>query len=119
MIVMEEGYKKSESTINQLQILGFGIVKISGRETDNSIQVLYSKGVDLPLIQNVIELCKNDLNRKEQGNSIIPIGDYTLFLHYFQNRGSKIVLIYMDAKDHNMSYPRLYLLTKQIQNHFR
>lgn len=119
MIVMEEGYKKSESTINQLQILGFGIVKISEQEAENSIQVLYSKGVDLPLIQNVIELCKNDLNKKEQGNSIIPINEYTLFLHYFQSRGSKIVLIYMDAKDHNMSYPRLYLLTKQIQNHFR
>ena len=119
MIVMEEGYKKSKSTINQLQILGFGIVKVSYQETKNSIQVLYSKGVDLPLIQNVIELCKNDLNMKEQGNSIIPIDEYTLFLHYFQNKGSKIVLIYMDSKDNNMSYSQLYLLTKQIQNHFR
>ena len=68
MIVMEEGYNKSESNMNQLQILGFGIVKISEQETDNSFQVLYSKGVDLPLIQNVIELCRNDFNKKEQGN---------------------------------------------------
>jgi len=32
MIVMEEGYKKSERPINQLQILGFGIVKVSDQE---------------------------------------------------------------------------------------
>ncbi len=90
MIVMEEGYKKSESTINQLQILGFGIVKISDQEAENSIQVLYSKGVDLPLIQNVIELCKNDLNKKEQGNSIIPINEYTLSFTTFKIGGAKL-----------------------------
>jgi len=125
MIVMEnyqnkkiqiENELESRAPKNILQMLGYGLINISNLSNNDKIHILFQKGIGTPLIQNVIELCKNEINLKSQGNSIIPLDEFTIFVHYFQCRKDTFVILYMTEKDHNISFPKLYLFTRKITN---
>lgn len=84
--------------------------------SENLFDVVYRKGIDLPLIQNTLELLKNELGDKKQGNSIIPIEDYTMFLNYFCEDSNEIlIVIYLDVKDSALSYSKSYMHSKKIK----
>ena len=128
MIVMENQQNGKIQMINQLdsrdtqnilQMLGFGLISISDFSNNDIIQILFQKGIGTPLIQNIIELCKKEINNQKQWNSIIPIGEFTIFVHYFQHRNDTIVILYLTEKDKNFDFPKLYLFTRKITNEFR
>ena len=109
----------SRKTQDILQMLGFGLVNISDFSSNDRFQILFQKGIGTPLIQNIIELCKKEINNQKQWNSIIPIDEFTIFVHYFQHKNDTIVILYLTEKDHNINFPKLYLFTRKITNEFR
>ena len=100
-------------------MLGYGLINISDLSNNHQIHILFQKGIGTPLIQNVIELCKKEINDQKQGNSIIPLDDFTIFVHYLQHRNDTLVFLYMTEKDHNINFPKLYLFTRKISNQIR
>ena len=102
----------------QQKMLGIGLIKFS----ENSLgefEVVFQKGIGMPLIHNIIELYRTEILKNKQGNSIIPVKDFTIHLNYFQSRDNIIILVFMDEKDDTLSYSQLYLFTKSIRNSFR
>jgi hypothetical protein len=128
MIVMEN-YQNKKTQINDLldsrdaqetlPMLGYGLIKISDFSNNHKIHVLFQKGIGTPLIQNVIELCKKEIKDQKQGNSIIPLDEFTIFVHYLQHKNDTIVILYMTKKDRNINFPKLYFFTRKITNQFR
>lgn len=116
---MEEDMTYVNTYAEPLNLLGIGLVKISTVDSKCEFKTIFRKGISIPLIQNVIELYKKTIITKGQGNSIIPLDDFTIFIHYFNHKEDNIVIIYMDEKEHTISYALLYTLTKQISNQFR
>jgi len=125
MIVMENSQNRKIQMNGQLgsrdaqeilHMLGYGLINISN---NHKIHILFQKGIGTPLIQNVIELCKKEINDQKQWNSIIPLDEFTIFVHFFQHRNDTIVILYMTEKDHNIDFPKLYLFTRKITNQFR
>jgi len=128
MIVMEKHQNRkiqmnsqldTTETKDILQMLGYGLIKISDFSNNDKIHILFQKGIGTPLIQNVIELCKREINDQKQGNSIIPLDDFSIFIHYFQHKNNNIVILYMTAKDHTINFPKLYFFTRKITNQIR
>lgn len=98
-----------------LQMYGVGLLKFTDVTSGGKMEVLFKKGIGIPLIQNVIELYKNEILTKKKGNSIIPLEEFTIFLHFFEgDRAEIFAIIYMDKKESEMNYTQLYLLTKKI-----
>ena len=118
MIEMKERLKFGVIPMH-FEMLGVGIIKIPNGNLDDKLDIIFQKGIGLPLIHNIIELCRNEISTKDQGNSIIPVKNYTIFLHYFQNKGDIIIVLFMEKKTNSLSYPQLYLLIKSIRNNFR
>ena len=107
-----QGSKTNSSII---QMLGIGLVKLSAINTDAEFNVIYQKGMGLSIIQNVIELYKKEIINKKKGNSIVPLDDFTLFIHYFEDQNHDIlVIIYMTQKESTLSFSNLYFLSKKI-----
>lgn len=77
MIVMKDYYKQKDNR-EILQILGFGLDKIFELNSDGGFDIIFQKGIGIPLIQNVLELCKEEILEKKQGNSVIPIEDFMI-----------------------------------------
>ncbi|MFX1395033.1 MAG: hypothetical protein ACFFAH_15885 [Promethearchaeota archaeon] len=102
-----------------LKMLGIGLMKISVHNLDESFEIIFQKGIGMPLIQDILELYKKEIVSKKQGNSIIPVDNFTLFMHYFEHQDDIIILIFMDEKEDTLSYSQLYLLTKLIKNKFQ
>ena len=128
MIVMEKhqnrkiqmnGHFDTTEAKDILQMLGYGLIQISNSSNYDKIHILFQKGIGTPLIQNVIELCKKEIGDQKQGNSIIPLDDFSIFIHYLQHRNNTIVILYMTEKDHTINYPKLYLFTRKITNQIR
>ena len=113
------GQLDSRNTQDILHMLGYGLIKISDLSNNEKIHILFQKGIGTPLIQNVIESCKKEINNQKQGNSIIPLDEFTIFVHYMQHKNDTIVILYMTEKDQNINFPKLYLFTRKITNQFR
>lgn len=101
----------------RISLLGIGIAKI--KLNQESLEIIYQKGIGYPLIQNLVELYKEEMLDKKRGNSFIPLDDYTFFINYFQHKDNIVIIIYMDEKESNLSYPQLYILTKKISSIIR
>ena len=99
----------------KLQMLGYGLLKISNVNSGCNFNITFQKGIGVPLIQNIIELYKKEIINKRQGNSIIPLEDFTIFIQYFKNNEDDIsVIIYMEEKDQSVNFGRLYFISKKI-----
>jgi len=113
MIVMNNAQNINNGT-ERLQMLGYGLVKISDINSGANFTICFQRGVGVPLIQNIIELYKKEIINKRQGNSIIPLEDFTIFIQYFKNNEDISVIIYMEEKDQSVNFGRLYFLSKKI-----
>lgn len=118
MITMENHQNFRENPL-VMEMLGIGLVKISQIDTDAQFNVLFQKGIGTPLIQNVIELYKKEIIYKKQGNSIIPLEKFNLFIHYFNHNHDILVIIYMEEKNSSINFSKLYFLSKKINRKFQ
>ncbi|MFX1376236.1 MAG: hypothetical protein ACFFA0_10510 [Promethearchaeota archaeon] len=119
MIIMEKDQNSKEIPV-VMEMLGIGLVKISQINIEAKFNVLFQKGIGVPLIQNVMELYKKEIIHKKQGNSIIPLEKFTLFIHYFENSNHDIlVIIYMEEKDSSINFSKLYILSRKINRKFQ
>lgn len=99
----------------KLQILGYGLLKISEIESGGIFNIIFQKGIGVPLIQNVVELYKKEITNKKQGNSIIPLDEFTIYIQYFKRNNDEIsVIIYMEEKEQSVNFPKLYFISKKI-----
>ncbi|MFX1573924.1 MAG: hypothetical protein ACFFB0_14345 [Promethearchaeota archaeon] len=115
-----ENFHNSKENTRLMQILGIGLVRISENNINESFKVLFQKGIGIPLVQNIMELYKKEIISKKQGNSIIPLNDMTIFLHYFEHSNHDIlVIIYMEKKENSVNFSQLYFLSKDINKKFQ
>ena len=109
---------KAQNIINnseKLQMLGYGLIDILNINTGGATNIIFQKGIGMPLIQNFLELYKNEIITKKQGNSIIPLDNFTIFIHYFKKKEKDIsVIIYMEEKESSVNFPKLHFLSKKI-----
>ncbi len=114
MIVMNKA-QNSENNSDKLQMLGYGLLKISEISLEGKFDIEFQKGIGVPLIQNILELYKKEIINKRQGNSIIPLDHFTIFIQFFKNNENGIsVIIYMEEKERSVNFPKLYFLSKRI-----
>ena len=114
MIAMNTAQNTTDNS-EKLQMLGYGLLKISDVNSEGKFDITYQKGIGVPLIQNIIELYKKEIITKKQGNSIIPLEDFTIYIQYFNYIENEIsVIIYMEEKEKSVNFPKLYFLSKKI-----
>lgn len=117
MIIMED-YSKLKKKPQILNMLGFALIRIL-KNSHHDFKVIFQKGIGNPLIQNLIELYKKEIIEKRKGNSIIPLDDFTIFIHYFEDEKKDITLIiFMDIKETSKNYANFYLISKEIFKDF-
>ncbi len=114
MIAMNTAQNTTDNS-EKLQMLGYGLLRISDVNSEGKFDITYQKGIGVPLIQNIIELYKKEIITKKQGNSIIPLKDFTIYIQYFSYIENEIsVIIYMEEKERSVNFPQLYFLSKKI-----
>jgi len=112
MIAMNK-IAQNSTKLEKLQMLGYGLLEMN--ESNGNFEIIFQKGIGVPLIQNIIELYKKEILTKKQGNSIIPLDDFTIFIQYFKNNSDEIsIILYMEEKEHSVNFSKLYFLSKQI-----
>ena len=118
MIAMDKAQNINKN-IKKLQMLGYGLLKISDTESGGFPKIILQKGIGVPLIQNVLELYKKEIIIKKQGSSIIPLNQFTIHIQYFNNNDKEItVVLYMEEKEPNVpaNFSQLCFLSKKINN---
>jgi len=114
MIAMNNAQNNDNGT-KKLLMLGYGLLNISNINSRGNFSIIFQKGIGNSMIENIIELYKKEIINKRQGNSIIPLEDFTIFIQYFKNNEDNIsVIIYMEEKDQSVNFGRLYFLSKKI-----
>ena len=106
----------SLKNMNQVEVMGVALVKILKENYEYEFSTIFQKGIGESLIQNIFELLKKEIHKKNQGTSIIPIDQFSIFINYFENSAhEQLVLIYMYGKEETEKYPQLYMHSRKIK----
>ena len=116
-MMTKETTQNKHSGLKRIPMFGMGMVKMSLNSLGD-FQILFQKGIGMSLIQNVIELYKDEILEKKQGNSIIPLDEFTIYLNYYESKEDDIlVVLLLDDKEKSTSYAQLYRFFKKINNY--
>jgi hypothetical protein len=119
MIGMKNKASNMDFKENIIELMGFCMLKFCNEGKTHDYDIIYKKGFDVPLIQNIMELCKNEITQKTKGNSTIPLDDYIIIIHFYEDKNqNKIVNIFMDDKESEVNYTKLYLVSRKIFNQY-
>ncbi|TXT67582.1 MAG: hypothetical protein BAJALOKI1v1_50022 [Promethearchaeota archaeon] len=115
MIVMNNISQKNLNKDIPQQVLGFCVLRFLEDISSEDFDLIFRKGVGIPLIQNVIEICKDEIMKKPKGNSIIPLEDFMIIIHFFEDVDhKKVLIIYMNEKENDVYFTQLYLFSKKV-----
>lgn len=95
-----------------LQIQGICILEMSAI---GEIGIIFQRGIDTILVQEIINLNKSKIFNNEEGAIKDYIGSINAYLVYCDsNKGDKIIAIFIDKEVHLLNYPKLDALTEVL-----
>ncbi len=103
MIVLENVYEEPIVFPGSLNILGLGVVNITGKAHN----IFYVKGIGNSLMQKMIQLYKKEILQKEEGKIIDLVGSYTVYVHFYKLDYEIIAIFYLNEKDKLIRYEDL------------
>ena len=98
-----------------IHVLGFGVVEL---DSNRQYDILFQKGIGIKLIQKILNINLNEILLKKNGIKIEIIFRNTVYIHYFNNRVNKtVIVIYLDKKEKILKFSDLFLISENINNH--
>jgi len=103
-----------------MDLLGVGLIKISDLNKGGKIKIIYQKGIGNQLIQKIININKEKILVNKQGFLIDLISNYTVYIHFFDNKHKEItVIIYLDKKKSILKFSKFYYISKKLNEALR
>jgi len=100
-----------------MDLLGVGLIKISDLNKGGKIKIIYQKGIGNQLIQKIININKEKILVNKQGFLIDLISNYTVYIHFFDNKHKEItVIIYLDKKKSILKFSKFYYISKKLND---
>lgn len=97
-----------------IHVLGFGVVEL---DSNRQYTILFQKGIGIKLIQKILNLNLDEILLKKNGIKIDIIYRDTVYIHYFDNREDKIVIvIYLDKKEKILKFSDLFLISENLND---
>ena len=97
-----------------IDLLGIGVIKINLYGDPN---LIFQKGIGIQLIQKLINSNIEEIRKKKNGIKIDIVCNYTVYIHYFDNKLEEIVvIIYLDNKEKILKFSDLYLVSEKLNN---
>ena len=112
MITVNENYHNLDISSQIFNLRGFCISELS---LDGKLEIMFQKGIGITLTQKIIGLYTEKIIKKRQGYIKENIGTLTIYLHFFDKKPEKrLIVIYIDKIDNLMNYTKLYYLSRKI-----
>jgi len=100
--------------ITPIHVLGAGVAELDSR--GQSI-ITFQKGIGIQLMQKIIKQNQDEILQKKNGIKIDLIANYTVYIHYFNNKREKIVIvIYLDKKENILKFSDLFLISDNLNS---
>ena len=97
MYLQTESYRESEISTGKTEMLGVEVIQVakSGRRLD----IIFHRGIALSLTQKIMKLYKEKILSVKQGNLIVSVDDFGVYIHFFSlDIDNIIIIIYVDKK---------------------
>jgi hypothetical protein len=112
MINTEENSQNPNDSSSNLQIQGVCILKMG---TNGDIEIIFQKGIDTLLVQNIINSHKSKILNNEEGTIKDYIGNLNAYLVYGDTGlEDKIIAIFIDKEENILNYTKLDALTEDL-----
>lgn len=110
MINSQDNYQNIKDPSTDLQIQGICILEISAL---GKIEIIFQRGIDILLVQKIINSNKSKILNNEEGAIKDYIGSFNAYLVYCDSdQGNKIIAIFIDKKAHVLNYTKLDTLSE-------
>ena len=104
MIVLENNLLEEEiDGSNSMELLGVGLVSITGRRTNT----IFKKGIGNGLINTLVKFYKEQIIKKREGKIIDLLGSYTIYVHFFDIKPEILTIFYVNEKEKLIRYDQL------------
>ncbi len=119
MYLQTESYNEPEISTGITEMLGVEVLQVvdSGKRLD----ILFHKGIALSLTQKIMKNNFKKISKAKQGNLIVSIDDFSVFIHFFSlNLDNILIIIYVDKKNSIVDKcTKMYMLYKKIYEAIR
>jgi hypothetical protein len=104
MIVLENELIQEElNGSDSMNLLGIGLVSISGRRSNT----IFKKGIGNGLLKTLVKFYKEQIIKKREGKIIDLLGSYTIYIHFFDIKTDIFTIFYVNEKDKLIRYDNL------------
>jgi len=115
MIVLENSLFEEEiSGSESIELLGIGLVSISGRRANP----IFKKGIGNGLLKTLVKFYKDKIIEKREGKIIDLLGSHTIYIHFFDIKPDILTIFYVNEKDKLIRYDLLCSISNQLVKTF-
>jgi len=97
MYLQTEPYCEPEISPDKTEMLGVEVIQVtkSGRRLD----IIFHQGIALSLTQKIMKLFLEKIFKAKQGNLIVSVDDFGVYIHFFSlDLDNILIIIYVDKK---------------------
>ena len=111
MITVNENYHNLDISSQIFNLRGFCISELT---LDGKLEIIFQKGIGVTLTQKIIDLYTEKIITKRQGYINENIGTLTIYMHFFERKPEKrLIIIYIDKIDNEL-YQTLLPIKKNL-----
>lgn len=115
MIVLENSLCEEEiSGSESMDLLGIGLVSISGKRANT----IFKKGFSNGLLKTLVKIYKDRIIEKREGKIIDLLGSYTIYIHFFDIKPDIFTIFYVNSKDKLIRYDLLCSISNKLTKSF-
>ncbi|TFF87489.1 MAG: hypothetical protein EU549_04625 [Promethearchaeota archaeon] len=115
MIVLENKLVEKEiSASESMELLGIGLVSISGRRANT----IFKKGIGNGLLKTLVKFYKDKIIEKREGKIIDLLGSHTIYIHFFDVKPDILTIFYVNEKDKLIRYDLLCSISNKLVRTF-
>ena len=115
MIVLDDIFQESLDSPQVIQVLGIGLVSMTG----NRHNIVFNKGISRTLMEDLIKLYRPEILNKKEGKMIDLLGIFTVYIHFYTLGNEVISIFYVNEKDKLVKYEDLCSLSRILVKTYR
>ncbi|MBY9010175.1 MAG: hypothetical protein KGD74_09955 [Candidatus Lokiarchaeota archaeon] len=119
MYIQTESYSEPEISTGSTEMLGVEVIQVA--KSGKRLDIIFHRGIALSLTQKIMKIYLEKIFNAKQGNLIISIDDFGVYIHFYSlDLDNILIIIYVDKKNSIIDKcTKMYILYKKVYEHIQ
>lgn len=119
MYLQTETYSEPGISITTTEMLGVEVLQVA--KSGKRLDIIFHRGIALSFTQKIMKRYLDKITKAKQGNLIVSIDDFSVYIHFFSlDLDNILIIIYVDKKNGIIDKcTKMYILYKKTYEYIK